>query len=182
MPPTVVAFYGEPTAIQQVSSAPGANAASIMIVAAIAIPNLLRSRMAANEASAVGSLRTVNTAQVTYATTYPQLGFSRDLASLGSASGAGVPSPAHAGLIDTSLAGPSCTASSWCEKSGYRFRLAACKQTPCRSYVSVAKPASSSTGQRSFCSTEDGVIRTKTVPEPDLPATPSQCRAWQPLH
>ena len=45
--------------------------AIILIIAAIAIPNLLRSRMAANEASAVGSLRTINTAEVTYATAYP---------------------------------------------------------------------------------------------------------------
>src|SRR5437899_7949599 len=45
--------------------------AIILIIAAIAIPNLLRSRMAANEASAVGSLRTINTAEVTYRTTTP---------------------------------------------------------------------------------------------------------------
>jgi len=49
--------------------------AIILIIAAIAIPNLLRSRMAANEASAVGSLRTINTAQVTFASTYPSIGF-----------------------------------------------------------------------------------------------------------
>src|SRR5882724_5870261 len=49
--------------------------AIILIIAAIAIPNLLRSRMAANEASAVGSLRTINTAEVTYSTTYPTQGF-----------------------------------------------------------------------------------------------------------
>ena len=49
--------------------------AIILIIAAIAIPNLLRSRMAANEASAVGSLRTINTACVTYSTTYPNVGY-----------------------------------------------------------------------------------------------------------
>ena len=49
--------------------------AIILIIAAIAIPNLLRSRMAANEASAVGSLRTINTAEVTYSNTYPTVGF-----------------------------------------------------------------------------------------------------------
>ncbi len=46
--------------------------AIILIIAAIAIPNLLRSRIAANEASAVGSLRSINTAEVTYASAYPQ--------------------------------------------------------------------------------------------------------------
>ena len=57
--------------------------AIILIIAAIAIPNLLRSRMAANEASAVGSLRTINTAEVTYASTYPANGFAPSLAILG---------------------------------------------------------------------------------------------------
>ena len=56
--------------------------AIILIIAAIAIPNLLRSRIAANEASAVGSVRTINTSEVTYASTYPQVGFAL-LASLG---------------------------------------------------------------------------------------------------
>ena len=56
--------------------------AIILIIAAIAIPNLLRSRMAANEASAVGSLRTINTAQTTYASTYPATGFTSTLANL----------------------------------------------------------------------------------------------------
>src|ERR1039458_320125 len=56
--------------------------AIILIIAAIAIPNLLRSRIAANEASAVGSLRTINTAEITYVTTYPSSGYSPDLPSL----------------------------------------------------------------------------------------------------
>src|SRR5258708_38876706 len=57
--------------------------AIILIIAAIAIPNLLRSRMAANEASAVGSLRTINTAEVTYSTTYPNVGFAATIRALG---------------------------------------------------------------------------------------------------
>src|SRR5467141_1638170 len=56
--------------------------AIILIIAAIAIPNLLRSKIAANESSAVGSLRTINTAEVTFATTYPSVGFA-SLAALG---------------------------------------------------------------------------------------------------
>src|SRR5262245_28878582 len=60
--------------------------AIILIIAAIAIPNLLRSRMAANEASAVGSLRTINTSQVTFASTYG-IGFAGSLAALGTPAG-----------------------------------------------------------------------------------------------
>src|SRR3954464_14218412 len=72
--------------------------AIILIIAAIAIPNLLRSRMAANEASAVGSLRTINTSEVTYASTY-NIGFSADLKSLGGASPC-TAKPATACLLD----------------------------------------------------------------------------------
>src|ERR1700761_4939291 len=57
--------------------------AIILIIAAIAIPNLMRSRIAANEASAVGSVRTINTAEVTYASAYPDIGFTGTLANLG---------------------------------------------------------------------------------------------------
>ncbi len=60
--------------------------AIILIIAAIAIPNLLRSKMAANEASAVGSMRSVNTAMVTYAAAYPDTGYAATLAALGGTS------------------------------------------------------------------------------------------------
>ena len=83
--------------------------AIILIIAAIAIPNLLRAKMAANEASAVGSLRTINTSCVEYSTTYG-VGFPSSLASLG---GTGTATSASAGLIDSVLAGG--------VKSGYTF-------------------------------------------------------------
>ena len=84
----------------------------ILIIAAIAIPNLLRSRIAANESSAVGSLRTINTAEVTYASTYPQAGFSASLEALGGSSPCNA-SSTTACLIDETLASG--------QKSGYRF-------------------------------------------------------------
>lgn len=83
--------------------------AIILIIAAIAIPNLVRSRIAANEASAVGSLRSINTACMTYSANYG--GFPPTLASLRPAGG--VPTPAAADLIDSVLAGGT--------KSGYVF-------------------------------------------------------------
>src|SRR5205807_7008719 len=57
--------------------------AIILIIAAIAIPNLLRARIAANEASAVSAIRTINTAEVTYATGFPTTGYAAALANLG---------------------------------------------------------------------------------------------------
>jgi type IV pilus assembly protein PilA len=76
--------------------------AIILIIAAIAIPDLLKSRQAAQQASAVGSLRTVNTSEVTYSSTYTT-GFSSSLADLDGPSG-GVSSILNAGLIDSILA------------------------------------------------------------------------------
>jgi len=77
--------------------------AIILIIAAIAIPNLLRSRMAANEASAVGSLRTINTAEVTYQTTYPNVGFAANIGALGGAAPCNVATQAASCLIDDVL-------------------------------------------------------------------------------
>ncbi len=57
--------------------------AIILIIAAIAIPNLLRARIAANESSSVSAIRTINTAEVTYATSFPTKGYSDTLAALG---------------------------------------------------------------------------------------------------
>ncbi len=88
--------------------------AIILIIAAIAIPNLLKSRIAANQASAVGSLRTMNTSEVTYASTYPT-GYSPDLVSLGPPA-SGNASATSAGLIDSVLAAG--------VKSGYSFTYA----------------------------------------------------------
>jgi len=153
------------------------------VVAAVAIPNLLRSKMAANEASAEGSVRTVNTAQITYAMTYPKRGYAPNLATLGpDPQRAATYLPDHAGLLDESLANESCTDDAWCTKSGFHFRITAvCKRHRCEEYVVVATPIGTNTGTRSFCSTSDGVIRYKTTPPITSPVSVLECRAWAPL-
>jgi len=123
--------------------------AIILIIAAIAIPNLMRSRMAANESSAVGSLRTINTAEVTYSTTYPAVGFTA-LANLGGTSCTTATS-SSACLIDNVLAQGT--------KSGYVFAATATGGTPAVAYTSLATAqAQGQSGQRSFCSDQSGVI------------------------
>lgn len=130
--------------------------AIILIIAAIAIPNLLRSRMAANEASAVGSLRTINTAEVTFATTYPAQGFSPTLAALGGAAPCGPALVTAACLIDDVL---SITA----KKSGYSFLAVGVGALPMVTYTSSALPTIiGSSGQRGFYSDQSGVIRYTT--------------------
>ena len=69
--PAVICAYGEESAIREASTSSGVDAGAVMIVAAVAIPNLLRARTAANESSAVGSLRSLVTAQAAYSATYP---------------------------------------------------------------------------------------------------------------
>ncbi len=80
--------------------------AIILIIAAIAIPNLLRSRIAANQASAVGSLRTINTGEITYSSTYNS-GYSSALGYLGPPATGVAPTSTAAGLVDSVLAGTS---------------------------------------------------------------------------
>jgi len=124
--------------------------AIILIIAAIAIPNLLRSRMAANEASAVGSLRTINTACVTYSSTYG-IGFPTALHDLGTS---GAATSTSADLIDNVLAGG--------VKSGYAFSYAftAAVSGVVPAYAVNASPLSpGQTGQRYFYTDQSGVIR-----------------------
>lgn len=123
--------------------------AIILIIAAIAIPNLMRSKMAANEASAVGSLRTINTAEVTYASTYPDVGFTT-LNNLGGAGGVAT----GAGLIDNVLSGGN--------KSGYSFTLLPgnAVSNVNTGYTVTGNPqAAGQTGTRYFFSDQSGVIR-----------------------
>jgi len=135
--------------------------AIILIIAAIAIPNLLKSRMAANEASAVGSLRTMNTALVTYASTYPDAGFPAALTQLAAGN-----TCATAGLLD-----PVMSAGNSFSKSGYDFAYALnggggnCGVTPPNpgaDYSITAKATvQDKTGIRGFFTDSSGVIRGK---------------------
>jgi type IV pilus assembly protein PilA len=130
--------------------------AIILIIAAIAIPNLLRSRMAANEASAVGSLRTINTAEVTYSTTYPSLGFG-NLATLG---GAASTCATTSGATSTAACFIDDVLATTAIKSGYTFKATAAGGPPNVTYASTAIPvAVGQSGQRAFCSDQSGVIR-----------------------
>ena len=142
--------------------------AIILIIAAIAIPNLMRSRMAANEASAVGSLRTINTAEVTYFTNYGT-GFA-PLANLGGPVGAVcVASSATSCILDSLLSSGT--------RSGYAITTATpaavgTVTTPNANFsVSAVPMVLGQTGQRSFCSDQTGVIRA----DPAGAAPPNPC-------
>ena len=150
--------------------------AIILIIAAIAIPNLMRSRMAANESSAVGSVRTINTAMVTYATSFPDTGYSATLTALGGATAACAP-PAVATvgaacLIDNLLSVVQ-------QKSGYQFAAAGAAtagSTTNNTYTVTALPLSvGATGNRGFFSDQSGVIRyTLDGTAPTIASSPLQ--------
>src|SRR5579872_456558 len=104
----------------------------ILIIAAIAIPSLLRARIAANEASAVSSLRTINSALIMYQASYPATGFPATLSVLGS-------TPCHPGatspcLLDSLLASGT--------KSGYNFAESSTGSAPTSQYYATAVPVS----------------------------------------
>jgi type IV pilus assembly protein PilA len=132
--------------------------AIILIIAAIAIPNLLRSKMAANEASAVGSLRTINTASVAFSTTYGN--YPAALSNL--ATGSSV-SSTSADLIDSVLASGT--------KSGYIFTYG--PASGFQQYSLTAAPSNPNvTGQRYFYTDQSGVIRANTSGAADSASTP----------
>jgi len=119
--------------------------AIILIIAAIAIPNLLRSKMAANEASAVGSLRTINTSGVAFSITYGN--FPTKLTDLGPST---APTSTAADLIDSALVTGT--------KSGYTFSYTAASTY--QQYSIQAGPVNQGvTGQRYFFTDQSGVIR-----------------------
>lgn len=127
--------------------------AIILVIAVMAIPSFLQSRIAANEASAVASVRVVTTAQNTYASTYPDIGFACSLTTLGPSSD-GTIIPTAAGLIDSVLASG--------KKTGYLVSIDAssCSGNPATSYVVTAVPITAGqSGNRSFCSDQTNLIR-----------------------
>ena len=126
--------------------------AVILVIAAIAIPNFIQSRMRANESSAVQSLRNISTAEVVYSTTYG-IGYSTTLEQL---SGDGITvDQTQAGLIDQALAGGT--------KSGYVFTFVPLTYDPqghLQTYSLNADPqVAGSSGQKHFYTDQTCVIR-----------------------
>jgi len=156
--------------------------AIILIIAAIAIPNLLRARIAANESSAVSAIRTINTSQTAYQSTYPSVGFSGSILALGPPAATGcpntvTPTSSSACLIDWVLANATAAAT---PRSGYYFGLAAVAGGGINAAYTVgAIPAAlNQTGVRGFCSNDDGVIRFTAVGNTAPVTTNAGCSAY----
>ncbi|HET9839725.1 MAG TPA: prepilin-type N-terminal cleavage/methylation domain-containing protein [Candidatus Angelobacter sp.] len=132
----------------------------ILIIAAIAIPNLVHAKMRANEAAAVASVKTVHEAETLYASTYPAIGYSGSLPNLGS-HGSTCDKPASTSaciIMDDALTSGL--------KSGYMFELVNDGNTPSASYTVTATPESNATGRCAVSSSESGELHVF------LPGTP----------
>ncbi len=137
----------------------------ILIIAAVAIPNLMRSKMTANEAAAVEALRTLTSTSLMYSTTYG--GFPHSISQLGPAAGPN-PSSASADLVDSVLATG--------VKSGYRFSYTPVATDPAGNVLSYAISAApvtpGTTGQRYFFTDQSGTIRANPTGSADSTSTP----------
>ena len=153
--------------------------AIILIIAAIAIPNLLRARMAANDSSAASSERTIVTAEVGYYSAYPQQGYGT-LVQLGTAGASPcVPAIAAACLIDNNLANNGTPAGSG--KSGYTFASTPAFAAAVPNFYTTATPLSNQTGTKAYCAVDDGVVRTQPAGTITLVASHNACGALNPL-
>jgi len=146
--------------------------AIILIIAAIAVPNLLRSRMAANESSAAASLRTIATANVTYSSTY-NVGYAGALTVLSPSTS---PTSAAADLLDSVLGGSAAPV-----KSGYVFTYSAGNAAPTAAspnpgFAIVATPVGpGSSGTSSFCTDQTNVVGRDTDGSSVAPAAATTC-------
>jgi prepilin-type N-terminal cleavage/methylation domain-containing protein len=148
--------------------------AVILIIAAIAIPNLLRARIAANEASAANSVRKISTAEVAYSAAFPTQGYAPNLSNLSGPAAGCNPTAVTACILDSALGSGT--------KSGYQFVALGFPQggTSNVSFVAGSAPqAFNVTGVRNFCISTDGVLRADPGAGGTPPAsTVAQCLAY----
>lgn len=148
----------------------------VALLSAIVLPNLLRSRVAAEESAAVSSVREINKAEIAYQATYPAIGFSDTLAALGPTPGSPctVGNRQHACLLDSRLANAGSPGQS---RNGYWFAVTPTTTRPngvVTGYVVGSTIAvHDKTVVRDFCSTEDGVLHFRVPHEEDRPVTSS---------
>jgi type IV pilus assembly protein PilA len=145
--------------------------AIILIIAAIAIPNLLRARMSANESSAASAMRSITVAEVAYFNNYPSVGYAVQLQDMGTPTSC-VPSSTSACLLDNALAQAVPGSNG---HSGYQFLATGINGGGINgAFVAAGTPlAAGQTGTRDFCSVNDGVLRS----EPSAGGAPANALA-----
>src|SRR6266481_7228571 len=134
--------------------------AIILIIAAIAVPSLLKARVSANDSAAAATTRTISTAEATYSTAYPTAGFAPDLPTLGSGTTGAIPcvsTVTSACIIDNTLG---CTSSTgWCNKDAFWYNVT----LTTNDFVVSAIPISGQ-GDKNYCSLGDNTVRVGAAP------------------
>lgn len=151
--------------------------AIILIIAAIAIPSMLRARIAANEASAAAAIRSITAAEAMYFGAYPSIGYAVQIQDLGRTAPC-TPAPTHACLLDNNLASAIPGSGG---HSGYEFLATGIAVgSPLNSaFVTGATPVNpNKSGARDFCSTTDGVLRSESTAGGAPPITVAACLAY----
>jgi len=155
-------------------------------IVAYLIPGRSARNLIYSQQQAKSEMRSINASQATYQLNYSG-GFARDLATLGHRPGDSCPAvgtPEHACLLSNELGNPECTASAWCSKGGYKFRMqgADCKKNKCNSYLLLAIPEGPAGNMPALCSTDDMAIRSQPAGSSSLlPTNVAECRAWPAL-
>jgi len=148
--------------------------AIILIIAAIAIPNLMRSKQAANQAAAAGNTRTLIGAETTFSTTFPSAGYAGSLFQLGpgaAACAAPHPDTTNACMIDFVLGCAAGVSGAFCLKDNYNYAITQVgAAAPFTDFVIFASPQGATSGQTDYCSSSDGVVRfAKSAAAPPSP-------------
>ncbi|HEY6249991.1 MAG TPA: prepilin-type N-terminal cleavage/methylation domain-containing protein [Candidatus Angelobacter sp.] len=137
--------------------------AIILIIAAIAIPNLMRSKQAANQAAAAANVRTLIGAETTFSTTFPAVGYAGGLFQLGpGAASCAAPHPdtVNGCMVDFSLGCAAGAPGGFCNKDNYSYAITGIPAAaPFNDYVVFATPVNATAGLMDYCSTSDGVVR-----------------------
>jgi type IV pilus assembly protein PilA len=153
--------------------------AIILIIAAIAIPNLLRARMSANDSSAAASEHTIIVGEVSYYGAYPTVGYAT-LAQLGTGGVTPcVPAPAFGCFIDNTLANNGVPAGNG--KSGYLFAATAANAALPYTFYTTAVPISNQSGGKSYCAADDGVVRTNASGNIGIATSYGNCLTFTPM-
>lgn len=154
--------------------------AIILIIAAIAIPNLMRARIAANQSSAAAAVRSITSAEISYYSAYPTIGYAAQLQDLGKTAPC-TPNPTHACLLDNQLAN---AVPGSAGHSGYQFLATGINNSGLNSdFVAGATPMSAGrTGDQDFCTVTDGALRSQTTTGGTPPSTLAPCLAYAVVH
>jgi type IV pilus assembly protein PilA len=143
--------------------------AIILIIAAIAIPNLIRAKISANQASAVASVRSITTAQIQYSSNYPNVGYAVSSVTLGTGAATAPPTPCPPGVTPLAaclIDGVLTAASGGFPKSGYDIATTGIVGAGAinTTFLTVAGPdVYNRSGVSAYCSVEDGVLKANST-------------------